>query len=106
MITLRRDQDFRGVYASGKTIENECFRLRYLPNRKGAARVGIVVTKRAGSAVIRNRIRRRVIAAFNEVDFLLPHFDLVVFPVKSTKNVDFLVLCKYLNEILIKACFC
>jgi ribonuclease P protein component len=34
--------------------------MRWLPDREGQVRVGIVVTKQLGKAVVRNRVRRRL----------------------------------------------
>jgi ribonuclease P protein component len=69
---LSRSQDFDRVYRSGRSVANRYLVLYYFPRpeaeapegSKGAARVGFSVSKRLGSAVERNRLKRALREAY------------------------------------------
>jgi ribonuclease P protein component len=51
------------VYRHGQTIRSQQFAVRYVPAKRPTSRVAIVVSRKISkSAVVRNRIRRRVYA--------------------------------------------
>lgn len=58
----------RYVYQKGKTIRGPFTALKYAPNsRRSKYRLAVVVSKKVNkSAVVRNRIRRRVYEAFRQ----------------------------------------
>jgi ribonuclease P protein component len=50
-----------GVYRKGKIIRVNSLTLRYMPSRRDDYRLAVVVSKKVSkSAVVRNRIRRRI----------------------------------------------
>lgn len=67
------------VYKQGRTARNPVCLLRYVPNPKQTrCRVAVVVSKKVDkSAVVRNRIRRRLYAAIESRVGELPTYDLV-----------------------------
>ena len=65
----------------------------------GPARVGLVVGRRAGRAVKRNRVKRRLRAALNEVG-LRAGFDYVVIGSSAVAGVPFRALCGWLEEAI------
>lgn len=71
----------RFIYRRGKSVRNRDFLLRYTHNpRREHGRLAVVVSKKtAKSAVVRNRIRRRVYEVIrHELPKLKPQHDLVV----------------------------
>lgn len=66
------------VYRNGKTVRSRSCLLRYAPNpRRDDCRVAVIVGKKVHkSAVVRNRIRRRLFAIIHEVVGDLPPYDL------------------------------
>lgn len=76
------------VYRRGKTVRSQYCQLRYSQNpRRKNCRVAIVVSKKLHkSAVVRNRVRRRLFAAVQGRVPDLPAYDLV-FTVTSLATV-------------------
>ena len=58
--TLKKNSDFRRLYAKGKSAATSCLVLYCRPNRRGENRLGYTVSVKLGHAVVRNRIRRRL----------------------------------------------
>ncbi|HEU4754144.1 MAG TPA: ribonuclease P protein component, partial [Armatimonadota bacterium] len=56
---LRSKQDFERVYRAGRSWAHPLMALHVVP-RPAGRRFGISVNKRVGTAVIRNRVRRRL----------------------------------------------
>ena len=57
---LKRPQDFAEVRRKGRSWSNSALVLVALPNGLVMSRFGFTVGKRVGSAVVRNRIKRRL----------------------------------------------
>ncbi len=70
---------YQAVYADGRRASCECFTVFGRPSPTGRSRLGLTVTRKAGNAVQRNRIKRRVREIFRRVrsTLALP-MDLVV----------------------------
>lgn len=69
------------MYQNGKTVRGSLTSLKYAPNpHRSSYRLAVVVSKKVSkSAVVRNRIRRRIYEAFRrrESEFKGPH-DMIV----------------------------
>ena len=76
-LTARRQ--FVSVYDRGRKARRSAFLVFGRPNQLGYCRLGLTVTRRAGCAVIRNRIKRRMRDLFRRHRQELPgSLDLVV----------------------------
>ena len=58
--TLKKNSDFRRLYAKGKSAANPYMVVYCRRNRTGENRLGFTVSVKLGHAVVRNRIRRRL----------------------------------------------
>ncbi len=58
--TLKKNSDFRRLYARGRSASTSCVVLYCRPNRRDENRVGYTVSTKLGHAVVRNRVRRRL----------------------------------------------
>jgi ribonuclease P protein component len=57
---LDKPEQFKAVYAQGKTQVDRFLVLKVMPNHLETYRYGISINKRVGNAVVRNRIKRKL----------------------------------------------
>lgn len=102
---LRRPQQFQRVRREGRTIYHPLLQLNVAANRHTHTRCGFVVTRRLGTAVQRNRARRRIREAVRLVfDHIVVGMDLV-FVVRSAEvtTVPFPTLQATVEQLLRRA---
>lgn len=97
---IRRSTEFKKAYSRGKNYWNRNFTLYIKKNNLNYTRFGIVVTKKLGKAVVRNKIKRRIREINKE---LLPYihegYDIVLIPKKNTVDLSFEELKKSVEHI-------
>lgn len=57
---VRSGQDFRRAFRSGNRSGSRFVVMHFAPEQSHAVRVGFVVSKAVGNAVVRNRVKRRL----------------------------------------------
>ena len=78
---LRRSQDFARLYADGQRAGDEHLLVFAAANELSANRLGLSISRKHGTAVRRNRKRRRIRDAFRRLQHDLPQgCDFVVVP--------------------------
>lgn len=101
--------EFKRVYRKGSVYKGRLFSVHVLPNALGRARLGLSVSKRVGTAVKRNRIRRRLKEIFHSAAKDLPgDLDLVISvrPASAEAsfeelNTEFLCSLRRINEDMV-----
>ena len=83
---LKRRKDFQRVYRRGVVWKGSCLSLHVLV-RKDGVRLGIVMPRRFGTAVERNRAKRRLREAFRATAASLPPVDVVVKPASGCERI-------------------
>ena len=79
LVPICRNNDFRRIYARGKSYVSPLVVVYTLKNRTKNVRVGITTSKKVGNAVQRNRSRRVIREAFRALAPRgRPGFDLVL----------------------------
>ena len=77
--TLTASPEFERVYRNGSVYRGRLFSVHALPNTTGEPRLGLSVSKKVGTAVKRNKVRRRLKEAFRFSAKRLPdHWDVVI----------------------------
>ncbi|PDW04850.1 ribonuclease P protein component [Candidatus Viridilinea mediisalina] len=102
---LRRPEQFRRVRQEGRSLHTPLLTLQVLTGRRRRIRCGFVVTKRLGTAVQRNRAKRRLREA---VRLALPSLNLgydLVFVVRSPEliTLPFDALRQRIEQLLRRA---
>lgn len=100
---LKATADFKQVYTHGKSAANRDLAI-YYQRRDNGLRVGFSVSKKLGSAVVRNRIRRLLKEALrlNEAT-IKSGYDIVLIARQPIKEKSFHEVEKAFLDILIKA---
>jgi ribonuclease P protein component len=62
--SLTASPEFERVYRNGSVYRGKLFSVHVLPNTIGKPRLGLSVSKKVGSAVKRNKVRRRLKEVF------------------------------------------
>ncbi len=92
-VFLKKKEDFERVKRDGVRVTTRFFNVMSCASRPGSTRVGIVVGRRFGKAVARNRGKRvfRALARTTSRRFL-PGNDIVIFPKRSVLTLPHLAL--------------
>lgn len=77
---LKKNNDFQKLFKKGKRAFSPCLTVIYAP-AKCVSVMGIALSKKHGKAVVRNRIKRLIRAAFsNNLQALNGCYSLVILP--------------------------
>lgn len=101
MDRLRHRRDFLLAQAHGRRLHTTHFGLCLAPGPAEHPRLGLVVTKRLGKAVRRNRIRRVLREFFRRHQRLLPPGDLVILAKKGAADLTYHEVCEELARVLL-----
>ncbi|MFQ5949911.1 MAG: ribonuclease P protein component [Nitrospiria bacterium] len=89
------------ILKRGKRIETRWFRLILDPTDRGMERFVIIVSRRFGKAVERNRIKRRLRQILRkDVAIMSRSADMVIIPKPASLNEDFSVLQKAIHKTI------
>lgn len=87
---LTAPEDFRLVYREGTRISDDLLTIYVRPTASSVPNVGIAVPRRVGTAVRRNRLKRRVREAVQRCAEALPQgADVVIVPRPAAATVPF-----------------
>jgi ribonuclease P protein component len=97
---IRKRADFQRISRVGAKIQTPHFRVSICPNGLSHSRLGVTVGRRVGSAVQRNRIKRRVREFFRlNKDSLPGSSDLVVTAREGAVSLNFWQVCEELKGL-------
>jgi ribonuclease P protein component len=75
---LTKEKQFSLVYHKGRFIQGNLLSVKFMTNSLDISRCGIIVGKRVGKAVVRNRIKRLLREISRQIQ-LKPGWDIVFF---------------------------
>ncbi|MGB5265603.1 MAG: ribonuclease P protein component [Polyangiales bacterium] len=100
---LKKRYEFKRAQLSGRRIHTPHFLIVVLPNAVQNTRLGITVTKKVGTAVQRNRIKRVVREVFRRNRQLFPaSHDLVFIAKRGATEIDYASLLDELGRAAAK----
>lgn len=99
---LKRRSEFNFVYKKGTHVSSKYFVLLFAKNRYKKPRIGFIVSKKIGNAVVRNKTKRKMRAAvFPLLSKLSPEHNFV-FIARSIDGVSVDELSKAMQYVLEK----
>lgn len=87
--SIKKNQDFKNIYSSGKSYANRYLVMYILPNHREdhKSRLGISVSKKVGNSVVRHRITRLIRESYRlHCDEIKTGYDIVVIGRVSAKE--------------------
>ncbi|MHB8069865.1 MAG: ribonuclease P protein component [Desulfobaccales bacterium] len=97
---LRRAEFLRAI-AQGRRLHTRHFSITLAPAPAGRPRLGLVVTKRMGKAVRRNRVRRLLREFFRLHRDGLPPEDIIIMAKKGAPTLDYHQVQEELSRVLL-----
>ena len=87
---IRRRYEYRRIQAGGARVHTRNFLILIEHGRESVRRLGVTVTKKVGSAVGRNHVKRRVKEVFRQHRSLFPgSADVVVIAKRGAAEIDY-----------------
>ena len=88
--SLKKNTDFKNVYANGKSYANRYLVMYVLENGSNGNRLGISVSKKVGNSVVRHRITRLVRESYRlHEDIFNSGLDIVVVARVNARDVKY-----------------
>ncbi len=100
---MLRRADYLGTYASGRRFVGRWLVLFVRPAAGACARLGVTITKKTGSAVVRNRLRRRLRELFRRNDGFRSAVDVVVNVRPGAEETTFAELSRDFQKLAARA---
>jgi len=100
---IRRRVDFLKIFREGTKSRTAHFWISFCPNGLSHRRLGITVGKKVGSAVVRNRLKRRIREFYRQNKKLFPgETDILITAQEDAGCLDFWQVANELKEVLRK----
>jgi ribonuclease P protein component len=102
--SLTRARDFARVQATGRRARSDGVAVAVLAadDPDAPSRLGLAVGRRVGGAVVRNRVKRRLRAAWRETA-VPPGYDVVVRPTARVAEIAFQDLVNHVRQAVSRA---
>ena len=98
--TIKKNHEFAKIYKKAKSVANKHLVLYVMPNGKESNFLGISISKKLGSAVARNRLRRLIKEQYRlSSSHLAQGFNLVIIVRPVAKDLTFEQVGKSLDHL-------
>ena len=100
---LKDNSGFTRCYRKGRRIGCDWLCVHFFPNNMPFSRLGITAGKKLGNAVVRNRVKRIIRAAYRRSEQSLPiGFDLVFVGRNGIQDKTSCDVCRFIENRLVK----
>jgi len=100
---LSKTSEFKKVFSEGRRTEGKNLIIFILKNDYDFNRLGIIVKKETGKAVLRNKIKRRLKEAFRQINKKLPPgYDIIVLAKNNIRESNYFEICYNLENLFYK----
>ncbi len=99
---LTKQKQYSLVHCTGKSWTGNLLSIRLMPNGLNFSRYGLIVSKRVGKAVVRNRIKRLLREILRQT-LLKTGWDIVFYARKTAAGASFAELKKLILSLLSQA---
>ncbi len=100
---LSKTSEFKKVFSEGRRIEDKNLIIFILKNDYDFNRLGIIVKKETGKAVVRNKIKRQLREASRPLNKkLLPGYDIIVLAKNNIRESSLFEICHDLESLFYK----
>jgi ribonuclease P protein component len=90
---IRNKKEFSHLYQKGSRYRGKYFNLIYISNDLSFSRMAVVISKKVGNAVKRNKIKRQMRTLFRRnKDLLQGSFDILIIAKKEILDTPWLIL--------------
>ncbi len=100
---LKKSWQFSKIYKEGYKYFDNLFVLYISPNNTQETRIGLTVTKKVGTSVQRNRIKRVIREVFRSLKGIAPGNDLVIIARKAAIDLKYSQAQDSLTRLLYRA---
>ena len=101
---LSKTSEFKKVFSEGRRIEGKNLIVFILKNDYGFNRLGLMVKKETGKAVVRNKVKRRLRESSRLLrKKLFPGYDIIVLAKNRIRKVNYFEICYDLENVFYKA---
>lgn len=95
---LLRRADFLRLSAGAMKLHTSSFIILFSPSPEGRRRIGVTVSRKVGTAVVRNRIKRLVREFYRHHKALFPPLDVNFIAKRGAEKLDYRLVCQELDR--------
>jgi ribonuclease P protein component len=102
---IKKKKDFESIFRNSKSFKSSFFILKVLKNDLSVNRFGFVVSQKVSKkAVVRNKVKRRLVKAVKDnAGKIKSGIDLVFIALPGVENREFLEIKEVVNYVLVKS---
>ena len=97
---IRKRSDFWKIFKSAEKKDAQICKIYYVENERKETRLAVVVSRRIGNAVERNRIKRKIREIYRKKKDLFSGRDWIIIPKNAIKCLDYWQLEEYLLNVI------